>query len=374
MRYYWSLDLLRFISAVLVLLFHVAAFGGNAPGWPVSAEEAPLGWLHPFSWFGWVGVQIFFVLSGFIISASAYNSTALGFLKKRAIRVFPALWISAALALVARAFWGEPLEELVSSLLRSAVLSPKGPYIDGVVWSLVVEAIFYASIALVILAAPRFGGLQRSLTLAAYGLGIASTIFTLIVWLAINTNFFADQGGVLAFVRGFTFDVLLLRHGVLFAVGMLLYQIVERPPSRQMLLGLAVFGSASVLQVANNAQAGLAAIVPVLVWLAATGIIYLGAKYSDRAVGQSLRPLMRPIGLMTYPLYLNHFVLGQALLPVFALWISNSATLFFALFATLLANAWFIAQYPERWVQRYARKVLFRQSAPTVGNKAISNA
>jgi len=374
MRYYWSLDLLRFISAVLVLLFHIAAFGGNIPSWPVGAQEAPFGWLHPFSWFGWVGVQIFFVLSGFIISASAYNSTALGFLKKRAIRVFPALWLSAALALVARAFWGEPLEELVLSLLRSAILSPKGPYIDGIVWSLVVEAIFYVSIALVVSVAPRFGGFQRSLTIAAYGFGIASTIFTLIVWLAINTSIFTDQDGMVAFVYGFVFDVLLLRHGVFFAVGILLYQIVERQSSRHMLLGLAVFGSASVLQIVNNAQAGPAAIIPVFVWLAAAAIIYLGAKHGDRAAGQSLRPLMRPIGLMTYPLYLNHFVLGQALLPMFALWITNSATLFFVLFATLLANAWFIAQYPERWVQRYARKVLFRHSAPTVGKEAIYNA
>jgi len=372
MRYYWGLDLLRFVSAVLVVLYHIAVFGGHAPSWPIAAVDAPLGWLHPFSWFGWVGVQIFFVLSGFIISASVYNSTAVGFLKKRAIRVFPALWLSAVLALVARAFWGEPLIELVPSMLRSAILSPKGPYIDGVVWSLVVEAVFYASIAVVILVAPRFGGIQRSLTLAAYGLGIASTGFTLIHWLAINTGIFADQGGTLAFVGGFAFSVLLLRHGVLFAVGMLLYQIVERQPSRPMLLGLTVFGSACVLQVANTADAGFSPTVPVLIWLAATGMIYAGAKYGDMAAGQSLYPLMRPVGLMTYPLYLNHFVLGQALLPLFALWTSNSATLFLVMFGTLLANAWFMAQYPERWIQKYARKVLFQQSTPAVGNKALA--
>ncbi|MCB2050833.1 MAG: acyltransferase [Novosphingobium sp.] len=374
MRYYWSLDLLRFISAVLVLFFHIAAFRGDAPGWPFGVGEAPLGWLYPFSWFGWIGVQIFFVLSGFIISASAYNSTALDFLKRRGIRVFPALWLSAALALAARAFWGEPLGELLPSFLRSIVLSPKGPYIDGVAWSLVVEAIFYAFIALVILIAPRFGGFQRSLTLAAYGLGIASTVFTLLVWLVINTSLFADQQQFLAFLRGFTFDLLLLRHGALFAVGILLYQTVERGASRYSSLGLVVFISASVVQIANNTQADLNALCPVLAWLAATCMIYLGAKYGDGAAGQSLRPVMRPIGLMTYPLYLNHFVLGQALVPLFALWISSSAMLFVVLLVTLLANAWLISQFPELWIQRYLRKVLFRQGAPRVAKTAMNKA
>ena len=374
MRYYWGLDLLRFISAVLVLLFHVAVFGGDVPTWPASVEAAPLGWLEPFSWFGWIGVQIFFVLSGFIISASAYNSSALGFLKKRAIRVFPALWISAVIALLARAVWGEPLETLAISLLHSVTLSPKGPYIDGVVWSLVIEAIFYVSIAVVICLSPKFGGLQRSLTLAAYGLGVASTCFTLTVWLTIHAGLFADQEGILAFFRGFAFDALLLRHGILFAVGMLLYQIVERGPSLQTLVALAVFGCASILQIENNTLGDRTALVPIVVWLTAICIIYLSSKFGDRAVGQNLRPLMRPIGLMTYPLYLNHFVLGQALLPMFALWIPNSAVLFSVLFATLLANAWFIAQYPERWVQKHARNVLFGQRAPTTVNKAMINA
>ena len=65
---------------------------------------------------------------------------------------------------------------------------------------------------------------------------------------------------------------------------------------------------------------------------------------------------------MTYPLYLNHFVLGQALMPLFAMWIPNRFDLFLALFGTLLANAAFMATYPERWLQRGASKFLFRNS------------
>ena len=371
MRYYWSLDLLRFVSAFLVLLFHIAAFGGGAPSWPVDAAAAPLGWLTPVSWFGWVGVQVFFVLSGFIISASAYDSTALDFLRKRAIRVFPALWISAVLALVVRAIWGEPLADLVPDLLRSAILSPKGPYIDGVVWSLVIEAIFYAGVAAVILVAPRFGGLARSLTLAAFALGIASTCFNLVHWLAVSGIALPGPAGMPASLQSFAFDVLLLRHGVLFAVGILLYQIVQHRPSPHLVGGLALFTAAGALQIANKAHAGLAGAIPVAFWLAGILVIYLGARFGSRAFAQRLRPIMRPIGLMTYPLYLNHFVLGQALLPVLALFISNSLVLAVVLCAIILANAWFIARFPERWLQRIARTVLFRPSAAPVGRPAL---
>ena len=341
------------------------------PSWGVEVSAAPLGWLYPVSWFGWVGVQIFFVLSGFIISASAYNSTALDFLKKRAIRVFPALWISAVLALIVRAIWGEPLADLVPSLLRSAILSPKGPYIDGVVWSLVIEAIFYASIAVVILLSPRFGGLARSLTIAAFALGAASTCFNIVHWLANSNSLPAVVPDTL---QSFAFDVLLLRHGVLFAVGILLYQIVEQRPSRHLLWGLAVFTGAGALQIMNKAHAGISAAVPVAFWLAGLGIIYFGAKFSDGAFSQRIRPLMRPVGLMTYPLYLNHFVLGQALLPLLALFISNSGVMMIVLCAIILANAWFIAQYPERWIQKRARTILFDRRAPATERQAVRKA
>ncbi len=126
MKYFWGLDLIRFLSAVLVVLFHVYAFGGDAPIWPADAVHAPLSWLQPVAWMGWIGVQIFFVISGFVIAASAQASLAGPFLKKRAIRLLPALWISASLALLARALWGEPIGELLPSFCEHWSWHPKG--------------------------------------------------------------------------------------------------------------------------------------------------------------------------------------------------------------------------------------------------------
>lgn len=362
MKYYWGLDLIRFLSAVLVVLFHVYAFAGDAPSWPVASSEAPLSWLEPVGWAGWIGVQIFFVISGFVIAASAQASSAGIFLKKRAIRLLPALWISALLAVVVRALWGEPLAELLPSFLRTLVLSPKGPYIDGVVWTLVVEAAFYVSTAVVVFLSPRLGGNERALSRFALLLGTASAVFTVFYWITRSMQGLLWTNDGAALLDSFAFDFMLFRQGVFFALGMLLYQAVNRGMSRQKLAWIAAFSLICALQIFNNVGQLMPALTPIAIWAAATCLIYFGALYGDRLTNRDLRPIMRPIGLMTYPLYLNHFVLGQSLLPILALWISGPTMLFLVLMAILFTNAWLMAQYPERWLQQKFKAMLLGQA------------
>ena len=91
--------------------------------------------------------------------------------------------------------------------------------------------------------------------------------------------------------------------------------------------------------------------------------------YGDRLIKKDVRPLMRPIGLMTYPLYLNHFVLGQALLPLLTPWVENAAILFVTFLTILLANAWIMAQYPEKAIQsRLKRTINVRPAASRIAN------
>lgn len=364
MRYFWGLDLIRFVSALMVVLFHFSGFGADAPSWPVDASEAPLGWLEPVGWFGWIGVQIFFVLSGFVIAASARGSTFGEFLKKRAIRLLPVLWLSAALALTVRALWGEPMSELLPAFFKTLILSPKGPYIDGVVWTLVVEAAFYLCTALVILLAPFLGGNDRALDRFALALAAASGLFTIVYFAAQSTSGPLAQIGTMLPLGSFAFDVLLLRQGVFFALGMLMFQAIDTGLTASRLRVIIVVAALCMLQIFNNVGEMPAALTPIAVWSVAAALIYLGARYGDRVFTRDVRPIMRPIGLMTYPLYLNHFVLGAGLLPILAGRIENSVLLFAAMLTILLANAWFMAQYPERWAQRLLKRALLGQPAP----------
>ncbi|MDN5781039.1 MAG: acyltransferase [Luteimonas sp.] len=96
-----GLDLLRAIAVVWVMLFHSYLVGGLGPDFA---------WL---SRFGWAGVDIFFVLSGFLIGTQVLKPLVAGaplrfgdFYKRRAYRILPAF--VAVLALYA---WFPALRE-----------------------------------------------------------------------------------------------------------------------------------------------------------------------------------------------------------------------------------------------------------------------
>jgi peptidoglycan/LPS O-acetylase OafA/YrhL len=98
-----GLDLLRAIAIVWVMLFHSFLVGGLGDDF---------GWL---SRFGWMGVDLFFVLSGFLIGSQVLKPLARGgrldfgdFYLRRAFRILPALFVVLAIYLTVPAFREEP--------------------------------------------------------------------------------------------------------------------------------------------------------------------------------------------------------------------------------------------------------------------------
>jgi peptidoglycan/LPS O-acetylase OafA/YrhL len=82
-----NFDLIRFIAAALVILSHCFSLAGK--------EFEPLSWLSGYETFGGLAVAIFFITSGFLITASWFSDeNILSFIKKRILRIFPALiWV-----------------------------------------------------------------------------------------------------------------------------------------------------------------------------------------------------------------------------------------------------------------------------------------
>lgn len=72
-----GLDLVRFFAAMSVVLYHYTARHGST-----SFET-----LSVFTKFGYLGVPLFFMISGYVISLSAANRTASEFLISRFIRL-----------------------------------------------------------------------------------------------------------------------------------------------------------------------------------------------------------------------------------------------------------------------------------------------
>src|SRR3954465_3556967 len=107
--------------------------------WAGASIGAPQGFEHyfaadvqfpnaaPFTWFGWVGVEIFFVISGFVIANSASRSSPTHFLLGRARTLYPAVWVCAtATLLVLLLFGGEPASEFIMPYLHAMLLVPEG--------------------------------------------------------------------------------------------------------------------------------------------------------------------------------------------------------------------------------------------------------
>ncbi|SDK69877.1 acyltransferase family protein [Streptomyces indicus] len=80
------LDGLRLLAALLVVVYHYVGQGG----WSDPARTFPvLGAIAPYAW---LGVELFFLISGFVICMSAWGKSATDFLRGRAVRLFPAYW------------------------------------------------------------------------------------------------------------------------------------------------------------------------------------------------------------------------------------------------------------------------------------------
>jgi len=135
----------RAVAANLVVLSHCFA---------VQSKYVPGGWLPEFMHYAGHGVDIFFVLSGFVIVVSSARMRPVEFLWRRASRIYPTYWlVSLVLLALIVAVPSVVNQRLPSSesLWRSFLLIPDSrmPLIE-VGWSLTYEIYFYAVFALIL--------------------------------------------------------------------------------------------------------------------------------------------------------------------------------------------------------------------------------
>lgn len=353
--YYAGLDLLRFAAAGLVVADHFGLYAWAYPSATGPLADAAFPFLAPMAAVGSVGVEIFFLISGFVIAASAVGSTPNDFALRRAIRVFPALWVSGVIAALALLSTGAAPATVAADFARYAVLSPVGPYVDGVVWTLIVEAVFYALIYAVLWwrGTDAFGRVAKAL-------GVASAAYLLVVVaVEARAGSSAAAAHAAAFLGHFPFKVLLLRHGVLFAVGMLVWHGFDRgftPRDRTWLAAMLAFAS---LEIGLDRPGLMADLVSLGLWWASFGILLASVAWRgwiDRYPAQV--PAIRRLGRLSYPVYLNHYTLGLVVVPALAaLGWSRPAVLVAAL-ATVLLVSFLVMAYPERLLQDACKRAM----------------
>ena len=298
MRYRQDIDGLRAVAVLSVIFFHLN------PAWAPG---------------GFVGVDLFFVISGFLITSQIRQElvrntfTLKSFYLRRIRRIAPPL-IAMLMAVSAVAWWllePEDLRSLAYSLvvqplsLQNLVFLSEGNYFRGSetkallhTWSLAVEEQFYLFWPLLLVGLQRFS--FKAWVGTACGLILAS--FYLSATLSLSEP---QAAFFLIFTRTWELGL-----GGLAAVWRLHWGHAQRPSAwlRETLgwASMAALAYGIFFIDATMPFPGKIALVPVL---GACGVVLLGGS-SDSSLGKLLsRPSWVAIGLISYPLYLWHWPL-----------------------------------------------------------------
>jgi peptidoglycan/LPS O-acetylase OafA/YrhL len=172
---YEALDALRGVAVLMVVYDHLFAVAGErmaggpfAPtAWVREWITQPLGIIQDF---GWLGVCLFFLISGFVITHSARRETVRVFALRRVFRILPPL--AAAVLLVAAldlaAGVRRPWSDYFFGMTLAGYFTVPQVIVLGVAWTLVIEVLFYFLMALV---SPLLKGDKP-----AFGIAVASTV------------------------------------------------------------------------------------------------------------------------------------------------------------------------------------------------------
>ena len=138
-----ALDLLRMIAALSVAIFHFSVHG------PFGASNLALPEIAFVAKYGYLGVQLFFIISGFVIAYSADGRIANGFAIARVARIYPGFVFCMTVTFLTTLVFGVPqlFETTVTQWAANLfIIAPvlNQPYMDSVYWTIVIELIFYA--------------------------------------------------------------------------------------------------------------------------------------------------------------------------------------------------------------------------------------
>lgn len=299
-QYYTLLDALRFFAAFWVMNFHYF----------LGVDTVPQ--LHWYR-FGNLGVQVFFIISGFVIVQSLRGKTLREFAVGRFWRLFPLFWILCTFTYVLTIFLPDVRYTLhFSDYVRSMTML--GDVFNGIVgpaalidpsyWTLTIELIFYTGIALFV----RF-------------LGYRNIRYFLLAWFIVSALSFA-----LHIDENFYIKLLLVRHASYFIFGSALALIAtkEAIAVREKLLdGFLLCGSAlyatyihtraiPAYSFTNPHDGQVITMIHIAFFLGVPILVYLSRYITNERVIKTLLI----VGGLTYPLYLLHQRIGNMMIDL----------------------------------------------------------
>jgi peptidoglycan/LPS O-acetylase OafA/YrhL len=332
------LDCTRFIAALTVVLYHYTFNGIH------NTKISSITYFEPiinFTKYGYLGVELFFMISGYVIFQSANNRTAAEFSVSRALRLYPAYWFAVIFTSFFAFNWGgelmqvNPLQVTVNlTMLQSFFYVP---HVDGVYWTLVYEIKFYLAVFLLLLFK-----LNKHLR----------TIFTF--WPVVL---------LLALIFGLEKNTYLGGYYYYFAAGAI-FGVITSKKSWPAFFNLFViymlciyFSASNAALITETKGVEHSAFVTTCI----VTLFFALFIYQNSESGREIKiPKSRLLGSLTYPMYLIHAHFGYMLLSKFA----NEQNKFFVYFLILfsvIVISYFISELIEKRMQNFWRS-FFNQS------------
>ncbi len=299
----FSIQALRGIAAFLVLIFHIGAQYGHETG-AFMAHSTGKFWTQ-----GYAGVDMFFVISGFImvyvtteVAPSLQNAGR--FLKARITRIYPLWWVVSIIMMAY--FWvsygqiAAPDRAIGAQILPYTIKSwflwpqPKVPGL-GLGWTLIHEVLFYALFA---------GGLLFTRSLLPIWLGVWAVVIAGASWIQMPSNY-ADNMWQL-FTSPLNLEFIL---GAFAAMWFL------KGPAKLggVVLGCGVLCLAAALTVGIRGGDGVFLWKRVLVFGLPSAAIILGFAWLEQQGRMKVPNFLVKLGDWSYSLYLIHFIVILAI-------------------------------------------------------------
>ena len=272
----------RGLAASVVVLYHVARHLDKIYGMPT---------LMSVFQFGHAGVDLFFVISGFIILYVHYRDIGQPhrlphYIGRRFTRVMPTYWVALAITVSLAAAGGHGLPS-VEDLLFSVTLIPANrELLLGIAWTLRFELVFYAVFCLLIVRR------NVGVTVLALWLGVV-----LVAWL-----------GGLSFVDvpGSLYGVFNLEFFFGMAAAYLMRNGLVQAPKWLLATGIALFAAAAIAENVGWMD-GYANIARIFYGIP-SALMILGVAQAASATRFTVLPLFRVLGSASYSIYLFQFV------------------------------------------------------------------
>jgi peptidoglycan/LPS O-acetylase OafA/YrhL len=306
----YEIDLLRITAALAVVVYHYTFSGHARHLIPIAFPG-----ISVVTRYGYLGVDMFFTISGFVVLLSAWGRRPRDFVISRVVRLYPAFWTAVTITAIVVVALGHgllrvtPVQYLSNLTMLNAL--PNIANVDVVYWTLWAEIRFYLVI----------------FVLAWAGLSRGRVIAVLWAWLAATA---ALEAGLLPAGAAAGIDLLVQSQwSHYFIAGMALCLIYRSGMSWQLGCILVLAYGNAVYQAINFAR-GVShryhqPLYPLMVAVVITVIFVTMTLIALRVTRRLGRPWFAQAGALTYPLYLVHayagFVLIRLLAPVVSRWV-----------------------------------------------------